>query len=90
MKYRKKSVVIEAIQFTNENKNKVFFWASKIQMNIYPSLENENPCIKIPTIEGEMICSIGDYLIKEPFPTDWRKLYPCKPDIFEKTYEIVK
>ncbi len=40
----------------------------------------------IPTLEGTMKLEIGDYLIKEPFPTDWRKLYPCKREIFKKTY----
>ena len=88
MKYRKKPVEVEAIQFTNENKDKVLWLAREKQMNVHSSFENGDcPCIKIPTLEGEMICSLGDYLIVEPFPTDWRKLYPCKPDIFEKTYE---
>ena len=86
-KYRKKPVEVEAMQFTDENKNRVYGWASEIQMNIFPSYEGGKPCLKVPTLEGEMICSLGDYLIKEPFPTDWRKIYPCKPDIFEKTYE---
>lgn len=91
MKYRKKPVVIEAIQFTDENKDAAFRWASSIQMNISPSFDEENnPVLIIPTLEGDMICSIGDYLIKEPFPTDWRKIYPCKPDIFAKTYEVVE
>jgi hypothetical protein len=30
-----------------------------------------------------------DWIIKEPFPTDDRCFYPCKPDIFEKTYERI-
>lgn len=88
MKFRKKPVVIEAMQFTDENKDRVLFWAKSIQMNLQHSWdENNNPIIKIPTLEGEMICAFGDWLIAEPFPTDWRKIYPCKPDIFEKTYE---
>lgn len=87
-KYIKKPIEIEAIQFTIKNKDQVFRWASSIQMNVYPSFDdNDNPILKVPTLEGEMICSIGDYLIKEPFPTDWRKIYPCKPSIFEKTYQ---
>jgi hypothetical protein len=32
----------------------------------------------------------GDYVIREPFPTDDRRFYPCKPDIFEATYEAVQ
>lgn len=93
MKYRKKPIEIEAVQFTNENKDRVFNWAKEIQNNIYHSWDGEpfksNPVIKVPTLEGEMMCSLGDYLIKEPFPIDWRKVYPCKPDIFEATYEKV-
>jgi hypothetical protein len=89
MKARKIPIEVEYMQFTDENKNQVYSWASEIQMNITPSFEDGKPCLRVPTLEGEMTCSLGDYLIKEPFPTDWRRLYPCKPDIFKKTYEIV-
>lgn len=90
MRYRKIPVEIEAMQFTSETKNQVYSWARSIQMNIEPSFDAEgNPTLLVPTLEGEMTCSLGDYLIKEPFPTDWRKLYPCKKEIFEKTYELM-
>lgn len=90
MKYRKKPIEVEAWQFTNENKDRVYRTVQEIQMNIEPSIDvNGNPILIVPTLEGEMICAIGDYLIKEPFPTDWRKVYPCKPDIFEATYEKI-
>lgn len=89
-KYKKKPVEIEAVQFTNENKVQVYHWALEIQSNIQASWDEEHkPCLLIPTLEGEMMCSLGDYLIKEPFPNDWRKIYPCKEDIFNKTYEKV-
>lgn len=88
MKFRKKPVVIEAQIFTDENKDRVYTWAKSIQGNVYHGWDKEGkPILIIPTLEGEMECSLGDYLIVEPFPTDWRKLYPCKSDIFEKTYE---
>jgi len=45
--------------------------------------------IEIDTLEGIMRADYGDYIIKEPFPTDDRNFYPCKSDIFEKTYEMV-
>ena len=90
MKYRKKPVVIEAEQFTEKTKDGVYIWAKLKQQNITRGCDKEgNPILKIPTLEGEMECSLDDYLIVEPFPTDWRKLYPCKPDIFEMTYELV-
>ena len=88
-KYIKRLVEVDAIQFTNENKDQVYSWAKEIQMNIYNSWDKDNnPCLLIPTLEGEMTCSLGDYLIKEPFPTDWRKIYPCKEEIFNQTYQI--
>lgn len=89
MKFRKKPVIIEAYQFTEETKDRVFRIVNELQMNIKPSFENSKPCLIIPTLEGDMICSLGDYLIIEPFPTDWRKVYPCKKEIFEKTYEAI-
>lgn len=41
--------------------------------------------VKIPTLEGTMEASIGDYIIKGVNG----EFYPCKPDIFNKTYEKV-
>lgn len=83
----KNPVEIEAVQFTNKNKDQVYNWAKSIQQNVYHSFdEMNNPILKIPTLEGEMACSINDWVIVEPFPTDWRKLYPCKQSIFESTY----
>ena len=93
-KFRKKPVEIEAVRFTDENKEDVLKWAKNMQYDVWEDWEDRNkqqgPIIKIPTLEGIMICSIGDYIIVEPFPTNHRKLYPCKPDIFKKTYEEVK
>lgn len=87
--FRKKPVIIEAKQFTHESKDKVYNWASEKQQNVQSSVDKDNnPILLIPTLEGEMICALGDYLIVEPFPTDWRKLYPCKKYIFERTYEV--
>lgn len=88
-KYRKKPIEVEAMLFTEDNKDIVFNWVKEFQFNIYPSFDtNGKPMLIVPTLDGDMVCSIGDYMIKEPFPTDWRKFYPCKPDIFEKTYEL--
>ena len=44
------------------------------------------PILEIETLEGAMICSLGDYVIKGVKG----ELYPCKPDIFEATYEPVE
>ena len=81
MKYRKKPVVIEAIQYigTDENKIKLYHF---IDSQFYVD-ENENLIIK--TLEGDMRANIGDYIIKGVHG----EFYPCKPDIFEETYESV-
>ncbi|MCX0396936.1 hypothetical protein LI014_06065 [Clostridium perfringens] len=85
-KYRKKPIEIEAMHFTNKTKDMVYHWANEQQFNIQPSYDkNGEPCLIIPTLEGEMICSLGDYLIKGVKG----EFYPCKPDIFEETYENV-
>lgn len=87
MKYRKKPVVIEAMQFTQETKQKVYSWASSQQMNIHASWDDSGePCLIVPTLEGEMTCSLGDYLIQGVKG----EFYPCKSDIFEMTYEKVE
>lgn len=83
--YRKKPVVIEAWEFTGENKNVLLHNLQEQQMNIYPAFDNASPVIRIPTLEGEMTASLGDYIIKGVNG----ELYPCKPDIFIKTYEPV-
>lgn len=48
-------------------------------------LDKDNPYLKIETLEGIMKASVGDYIIKGVNG----EFYPCKPDIFEKTYERV-
>lgn len=40
----------------------------------------------IRTLEGEHLANIGDYIIKGV----QGEFYPCKPDIFEQTYEVIK
>ena len=81
MKYRKKPVVIEAIQWTGNN-----LYECLIFMGCESSQPNCNNGISIQTLEGTMLASIGDYIIKGVAG----ELYPCKPDIFEKTYEKVE
>ena len=84
--YRKKPVVIEAMQFTIENKDKVFWWANEGKRHVSPTFnENGEPTLTISTLEGDMIASLGDYVIKGI----QGEFYPCKPDIFEQTYESV-
>lgn len=82
-KYRKKPAIIEAIQLTEGNVINVLTFCNSTN-NIVASNEN-NMGISISTLEGTMLASTGDYIIKGIKG----EFYPCKPDIFEQTYEVV-
>jgi hypothetical protein len=79
-KYRKKPVIVEAVQvnfgYTNVLEIKAFVGESFVDM-----FNGKVPYIK--TLEGDMYISDGDYIIKGV----QGEFYPCKPDIFEATYE---
>ncbi len=84
MKYRKKPVVIEAIQVLPENSD-ILFKFYKTSSEDWGYDENKLYII-IKTLEGNMIAHEGDYIIKGIKG----EFYPCKPDIFEATYEKVE
>lgn len=81
LRYRKKPVVIEAIIFNEENKDIAFNFISCNKIAEFD--DNGKFIIKIQTLEGDMTASLGDWIIKGVNG----EFYPCKPDIFEKTYE---
>lgn len=84
MKYRKRPVVVDAMQFTEETKNQVFNW---INCNRFADFDKEGkPTLTIQTLEGDMVANVGDFIIKGIKG----EFYPCKPDIFESTYEEIK
>ena len=87
MKYRKKPVVIEAIQFFDniESIHSLSLFI-KGQDMVIDYKDREKPVLKIETLEVTMEASEGDYIIKGVNG----EFYPCKPDIFEKTYELVE
>ena len=79
-KYKKKPVVIEAIKLKKDNiKMCIDFVGNNCRFGVYDGL------FTIKTLEGEMRGDIGDYIIKGVKG----EFYPCKPDIFEMTYESV-
>lgn len=83
MKYRKKPVVIEAEQWLNTDyQYKTLVANGTIIEGTYG--ENREQCI-IPTLEGDMRCNLYDYIITGVKG----EKYPCKPDIFDATYEKV-
>lgn len=94
-KYRKKPIEVEAVQWTGKNVDEInkfiglcidarFFWTHDL---VYRPNEYEKGLkLNIQTLEGTMKAEIGDYIIKGING----EIYPCKPNIFEKTYEKVE
>lgn len=80
-KYISKHVVKEAVQFTGENFDEIMAFMSSDEF----SQDLLSPEIVIRTLEGNMIASPGDYIIKGLKG----EFYACKPDIFENSYEAV-
>ncbi len=94
--YRKKPIVIEAFRYDGDLQasNGEYYvpsWAVdayKERVLFFDSVElGDPPCdLFIKTLEGNMLAKVGDYIIKGVNG----ELYPCKPDIFDKTYEEVE
>lgn len=80
-KFRKKPVVIEAIQWTGENEVEIADFMEDVTIRFkYPE-----KILTIPTLEGDHQARVGDWIIRGIRG----EYYPCKPDIFKKTYEPV-
>lgn len=98
-KYRKKPVEIEAMQWdgTPSSAGEIIDWCiygglTRVQDSV-PSyyetnetLHRKHPELRIVTLEGVMTAAPQDWIIRGVND----EIYPCKPDIFEKTYEAVK
>lgn len=91
-KFRKKPVVIEAIKWTGFNPHDIAdFAGDACEIEYYDAAYEAGAgpmyaYIKIHTLEGDMKVSVGDYVIKGV----QGEFYPCKPDIFEETYEEIE
>lgn len=83
MKYRKKPVVIEACRFMIDSYMPDWF-VDNVSSGII--ITHADGTCDIETLEGTMKANFGDYIIQG---VDG-ELYPCKPDIFEKTYDRVE
>lgn len=87
MKFRKKPVVIEAEQYNGTNSSEIVKWADDHNSTIVEfAHESDGYRLIIPTLEGDMEVRPGDFVIRGVKG----EFYPCKPDIFEATYELVK
>ena len=91
--YRKKPVEIEAMQLTREAFSEVINWLIDEDVDYSYRCDTLGECsgsqdghtLYLPTLEGEMKVSEGDYIIQGV----QGEFYPCKPDIFHETYEEV-
>ena len=79
-KYVKKPIVIEAIQYTGENTEDVVNFITDRHCTIL-----NDKRILINTLEGNIEASPNDYIIKGV----QGEFYPCKPDIFKSTYNLI-
>ena len=83
-KYRKKPVVIEAVQYVEYGKLVEGMCNSR---SCYIDDRNTEPHVHTIHKNQRVNLEIGDWIIPEP---DGEHFYPCKPDIFEATYELVE
>lgn len=92
MKFRKKPVIVDAMQFVTNNEpgdvnmNAIVTWINrgKDPSKHMPAWHNGTD-IHVPTLEGIMTANVKDWIIRGVKG----EFYPCKPDIFEQTYEVV-
>jgi hypothetical protein len=95
--FRKKPVVIEAMRYDATTYTAVQDWMARHGTTPGMGSQTRNyspeypegwdyPTLEIPTLEGTMTASVGDWIIKGVKG----EFYPCKPDIFEATYERVE
>ena len=92
LKYQKKPIIVEVLRYLgNDNIGEVIDFVGEENIDlgwsgsVSPLLDPIEMCHKIRTLEGDMILSVGDVIIKGVNG----EFYPCKPEIFEKTYNIV-
>jgi hypothetical protein len=86
-RFRKRPVEVEALHLTaDKNPDEIALWCGGVVAphpgQMYTGGEL---VIEIPTLEGTMRAGLGDWIIKGV----QGEFYPCKPDIFEATYEAV-
>jgi hypothetical protein len=87
MKYRKKPVTIEALQWNGNNKDEIkcFCGESCVFIIVNANKVKIKETLQIVTLEGTMEASLGDYIIKGIKG----EYYPCKEEIFNLTYEAL-
>lgn len=84
-KFRKRPVVVDAIQWTGNNTDEVYAWEKSFGRYVLV-IREDGGFVYIQTLEGSMKANKGDWIIRGIAG----EFYPCKPDIFEQTYEKVE
>jgi len=79
MKFRRKPAVIEAVQWNGENIKEILEFADS------SFIDKDSYTLKIKTLEGTWTAERGDWIMKDIND----EFYPCKPDIFDETYETL-
>lgn len=82
-RYRKKPITIEAMQLSRYNTLEIMNWIGEPALGLTQTFEDG---INISTPEGTHHARYGDYIIQGVHG----EFYPCKPEIFEQTYERVE
>lgn len=85
-RYRKKPVIIEAVQYIEGKEGLAEVLRFAKDYTYKGGVALNGTIVLIPTLEGVMTARIGDWIIKGI----QGEFYPCKPDIFEATYEKVE
>ena len=83
MKFRKKPVVIDAMEWTGDNIIEIKVFMLPEEPIYIPGFNNSDSILGIQTLEGVHTAQKGDWIIKDIKG----EFYPCKPDIFKATYE---
>ena len=95
MKYRKKLVFVEAMEWNGKDHRNMYEFLESPEIALMHSIDStgtnfyiDHVKVKggliIKTLEGEHLANIGDFIIKGVAG----EFYPCKPEIFAKTYEL--
>ena len=77
-RYKKKPVFVEAVQWTGDNCSEVIEFANH-------AVAITETILLVPTLGGWLVAYPGDYIIKGVKD----EVYPCKPDVFEESYDLV-
>ena len=87
MKYRKKPVVVEAVQWTGENEDEIKKFCGLAAQFTYMPTKGEAFIVTKQKPKGKHVTALSIRTLEGTMEAEF---YPCKPDIFRKTYEEVK